>query len=102
MKYTSQKIVFEYALNRWFGLTFVQPNAISPIWINTPFIDTNSFLVSSDDINSALAAYPGDNAQQYVGESYTDTETASFTIFYPSTLPATLGITESVLRQQLS
>jgi hypothetical protein len=102
MKYNSQKIVFEYALNRWFGLTFVQPNAISPIWINTPFIDTNSFLVSSNDENSAYAAYSGTEALQYVGSTYDDTETASFTIHYPSTLPATLGITEAVLKQQIS
>lgn len=102
MKYTSQKIVFEYALNRWFGLTFVQPPSVNPIYITTNNIDTNSFLVSSDDINSAYATYSGFEALQYVGASYDNTETASFTIYYPSTLPATLGITEAILKQQIS
>lgn len=102
MKYTSQIILFEYALNRWFGLTFVQPPSVNPIYINTNDIDINSFLVSSDDANSAYAAYAGNEALQYVGLSYDSTDNNSFTIYYPVGLPATLGITDNLLKQQIA
>lgn len=102
MKYTSQIILFEYALNRWFGQTFVQPPSVNPIFINTNDIDINSFLVSSDDLNSSYAAFEGSQSLQFVGLSYSSTDNSSFTINYPIGLPATLGITDSVFRQQLS
>lgn len=102
MKYTSQLISFEYALNRWFDITFVQPPSVNTIFIINNNIDVNSFLVSSDDINSSYAANEGLQALQFVGENYTNTVTYSFTICYPVGLPVTLGISDSTLRQQIS
>lgn len=150
MKYNSQIILFEYALNKWFGLAFLQPDGTIPvytytndidinsflvslndnnsayavlsgsealqfvglsfiepvnkniIYITTNNIDVNSFLVSSDDINSSYSVYEGNEALQFVGDLYNNTNIYSFTIYYPIGLPATLGITDSILRQQIT
>lgn len=102
MKYTSQVILFEYALNRWFGQTFVQPPSVNPIYINTNIIDINSFLVSSDDTNSAYAVNLDSEALQFVGETFSSTSLNSFTIYYPVGLPAILGISSGVLEQQIA
>jgi hypothetical protein len=104
VQYTSQLIVFEYALSRWFGLTFVQPPSVNTIFILNNNIDVNSFLVSSDDTNSAFVSNEGAEALQFVGQDYTLANTViySFTICYPTTLPATLGITDAILKQQIA
>jgi hypothetical protein len=102
LQYTSQIILFEYALNRWFGLTFVQPPSVNPIFIQNNIIDTNSFLVSSNDENSAYASSEGLNALQFVGATYASNFSYAFSICYPVGLPTTLGIADSVLRQQIS
>ena len=102
LKYTSQLISFEYALNSYFNITFVQPPSVNTIFILNNNIDVNSFLVSSDDNNSSYAANEGIQALQYVGEDYTNTVTYSFTICYPVGLPVTLGISNDYLRQQIA
>jgi hypothetical protein len=102
IQYTSQIIVFEYAISRWFSLPFVQPPSVNVIYISNNNIDVNSFLVSSDDSNSAFVSNEGAEALQFVGENYTNTSIYSFTIKYPTGLPATLGITDAILKQQIA
>ena len=102
LKYTSQKISFEYALNSYFNIAFVQPPSVNVIYISNNVIDVNSFLVSSDDFNSSYAANEGIQALQYVGAIYNNTTIYSFTIYYPVGLPATLGISDDYLKQQIA
>jgi hypothetical protein len=101
MKYNSQKMIFEYALNRWFGLSFVQPPSLSPIYITNNTLDLNNFLVSSNDEDSSYATLAGNFSLDFVGTTVTSYSQYSFTIYYPSSLPATLGITSTLLEKQI-
>lgn len=102
MSYNSQKLVFEYALNKWFGQTFVNPPSTNPIYITNNTIDMNSFLVGSLDTDTAYAVLNDVDARQFVGSGYSSNNQYAFTIHYPIGLPATLGITDNQLKDQIS
>jgi hypothetical protein len=90
MKYTSQKMVFEYALNSFFELTYLQPPSVSPIYIENFYVDVNSFIVGQNDIDTAYAVLEGSQALDFVGETKTSYNPYSFFIFYPLTLATSL------------
>lgn len=101
MKYNSQKMIFEYALNRWFNLTYLQPPSVSPIYISNNTLDINNFVVGTEDNNTAYASLSGDYTYDFVGTTVTSYAQYSFTINYPTSLPATLGITSTELEKQI-
>lgn len=101
MKYNSQKMIFEYALNRWFGLTYLQPPSVSPIYISNNTLDLNNFVVGTEDNDTAYASLSGDYTYDFVGTTVTSYSQYSFTIYYPTSLPATLGITSTELEKQI-
>lgn len=89
MKYNSQKMVFEYALNTFFDITYLQPPSVSPIYINNFYVDVNSFIVGQNDIDTSYAAISGYKALDFVGEDVTTYNPYSFVIYYPLTLATT-------------
>ncbi|MGL4362005.1 MAG: hypothetical protein ACRCSG_01760, partial [Cellulosilyticaceae bacterium] len=101
MKYTSQKIIFEYALNKWFGTTFSQPPLVSPIYIVNNN-NTGVFLVSETSINTSQVGLYDSDTFDFVGLEPNYYETNTFTINYPSTLPTILSITTQLLEQQIA
>ena len=73
---TGQKLSLEYVLNKHYGTTFRQPSVgTSDIYIEDIDIDVNYFVAGIDGEESSFAAISGQDALQFVGESYTyDTE----------------------------
>ena len=56
--YNAQKIVFEWALNRWFMTTFRQPPSLPDIYINEA-IKSNAFIIGyTESESSAVYALP--------------------------------------------
>lgn len=53
VKYNGQKIVLEYAINKWFGTQFRQPTGQSDIYIVTNQIPRNSFIVGGTEVKSS-------------------------------------------------
>lgn len=73
---TGQKLLLEWVLNKHYGTTFRQPAiGTSDIYVGGIEIDTNYFVAGIDGTQSSYAAISGQNAEQFVGISYTyDTE----------------------------
>ena len=84
IKYNSTKIVLEYALNKWFGGTFRQPNSTSDIYITKNASVAQSFVVGlTEDTTSASGA---DDSTGYVGDTLVYAGFYSFTINIPTSL----------------
>ena len=103
IQYQPQILVFEWALNRFFGQTFVNPPSVNPIYIQTNAIDVNTFFVGTIDFSTAqIPLSLGNN--NFIGDSSAAVKIYSFTINYPTGLPASLGLTtnefENLLKQQ--
>jgi hypothetical protein len=65
VKYTGQKIVLEYALNKWFVTQFRQPPALSDIYITTNLIPTGSFIVGGTEHTSSVVYSGGSSDYIY-------------------------------------
>jgi hypothetical protein len=93
--YNSQRIVFEYLLNRYFNVT---PTTAPLIYITTNNIDTNGFYLGDSAINEngelAFGTYGFSNANDYLGTSYSLNQYA-FTINVPIALYTPLGATNT-------
>jgi hypothetical protein len=89
MKYTSQKMLFEYALNTFFGITYLQPPSNNDIYISNFYVDVNSFIVGQDDTDTAFASLTGSQALDFVGENKTTYNEYSFVIYYPLSIATT-------------
>lgn len=87
--YNGNKVVYEYALNRWFGTTFRQPNLQSDIYISNNTRPTPVFIVgdnSSDSSSSFLKT-----SSEFVIDSYTISNIKNFTIHVPVAVYNALG-----------
>lgn len=73
--YNSQKILFEYALNRWF--------VCSGIYITNNDKDTVSFLMGNTGENSSLMPNSSTNQIDYLGSNLIVTSINDFTIYVP-------------------
>ncbi len=83
------KLSFEYALNRWFGTTFRQPNAVSDIYITNNHV-TNVFIASN---NPHIASYANNLPQftvSFCNNAYSFGQ-SNFVIHVPSSLATALG-----------
>lgn len=74
-KYNSQRMVFEYALNKWFKTTFRQfsgwdisgnPTPLSDIYISVNLIDTKSFIVGVDEDESSAVWLTDEEQLQFI------------------------------------
>jgi hypothetical protein len=88
--YNSQKLVFEYALNRFFGTTFRQPPLVSDIYITRDFSDLFNFWVSENDIDTSLVG-DTDTDTVYVDEDETTRDIFDFKIKIPVAVFNALG-----------
>lgn len=103
-RYTGQKLMMEYALNRWFRTTFRQPSVgVSDIYIvNAGNIQTNFWLSNGNGLVSYMS---NSNAFQrfYLGNSYTF-DPFDFTIYIPVAVYVALNPTpanrEGIVRAQ--
>ncbi len=110
IRYNSQQLVLEYALNHFFGTNFVQPGswgaytypdslvvasdylAKSDIYIERLFVDTDGFMIGSSeeqssDINATDTAY----FNNCIATSYTLGSQYNFIIYIPQSLATSLG-----------
>jgi len=103
IKYNSQKILFEYAMNKWFSVPNV--NIPYPIFITNNFIQSQTiFLLGGSSETSSLMPNNSINSTDYMGNVPTYvTSTFDFTINVPIDLFDTLGTTttnkENAIRQ---
>ena len=101
MKYRSQIITFEYALNKWFDIPFVQPPLVNQIYIINNLVMANVFRVGEDDMNTSFASLNALGIEDYVGTGTVSNNQYSFTIYYPSSLPAILGLNATIVELQI-
>ena len=103
-KYTANKIIFEYALNRYLGTTFrdytddlYTPN--SDIYIETDSPTVTSFVMYPDSASSS-DMYPGFSTGYLLEPPvYSASSSYAFTIYVPAAFYASLGTTaEQIIR----
>lgn len=82
--YNGQKIVLEWALNKWFNTTFRQPPLVSDIFIdnNTPAI--TCFIVGKDNSNSSIVF--SDRSSEPISYAY------NAPIFYNATINVPVAV----------
>lgn len=88
--YSGQKLVLEYALNKWFGTTFRQPPSVSDIYIVRNSIGINAFIVGGSDQNSSIVY--SDSSSEFVVNTFTLVPPSNFTIYCPSAVYAALDV----------
>jgi hypothetical protein len=66
MKYNAQHILFEWALNEWFGTTFVNVPGSSDIWIGPGSPSDVVLYVGFTEVNSSLIVYGNGEAQTFI------------------------------------
>lgn len=93
----SQKIVLEYALNKWFLL-----NTAPFIYINNNVVAGNAFLLGETSDTSSTMANQSLHQKFYLGQAFVLNQ-YDFTIYVPTLLFVTLGTTplnrENAVRQ---
>lgn len=82
VKYNSSKIVFEYALNKFFETTFRQPPLVSDIYIDRDFSDFTDFWISEIDPPTAKVGLT-DTDTVYVDEDETTRSNYDYVIYIP-------------------
>lgn len=87
--FNGQKIVLEYALNKWFFTTFRQPPLVSDIYISGAFSLINPFVVGGVEAESSSVYTLG--STEYVIDGYSVTTQYNFTIFIPSAVYTALA-----------
>jgi hypothetical protein len=65
-KYNAQHILFEWALNEWFGTTFVNVPGSSDIWIGPGSPSDVVLYVGFTEVNSSLIVYGNGEAQTFI------------------------------------
>lgn len=87
--YSANKLIFESALNKWFGTQFRQPPALSDIYITTVPRIVDGFIVGiisseSSDVGRTVSS-------EFIGESYTAPVNLNFIINIPVAVYNALG-----------
>ena len=98
--YNGQKLVLEYALNKWFGTSFRQPPLTSDIYISTNTIGTPFFRVGG--IEAISSSSSNSSSSEFVINSYTVSLQYNFTIHVPvavyNALDPTMTNNEAIFR----
>lgn len=83
--YSCSKLIFEYALNKWFGTTFRQPPVgTSDIYITTNSNSNNELYVFSNARNAVFSVAKQD--VQYIYSETPATGVADFSIYFPTAI----------------
>lgn len=95
VKYNSQKMLFEYGLNRWFQCTGIYID-------NNPILNTGLLMGNTGAYSSALSNSSTPTSASYLINSFSGFTTNSYTIYVPTGVYTDLGITnierENVVR----
>lgn len=79
--YNGQTLVLTYAMNKWFGTTFRQPNAQSDIYITNSTVPVAFFRSSS--VEKASSSVSTGSSSEFVVNAYTFAPPINFTIYCP-------------------
>lgn len=95
LKIRNEKILFEYAINTWFGTTFRQPAAgNSDIHFTTNIIQIDAYIVgASEDESSKTFA---DMSSEFIVNSHTFGTQYNMSVNVPLVFFNTLGISDSI------
>jgi len=81
VNYNGQKLVLEFALNKWFGTTFRQPPLVSDIYINNADVIPGVFVVGGVEAISSSVFRTG--SSEVVIDGYTFAAQPNFNIYVP-------------------
>jgi hypothetical protein len=81
LKYNGHTLILTYALNKYFGTTFRQPNNISDIFINVNAKPTAVFLVGDTEAQSSLVY--SNTSSEFIVNGYSFATYHNMTIFVP-------------------
>jgi hypothetical protein len=110
-KYNAQHILFEWALNEWFGTTFVNVPGDSDIYIDAGAADLGAFYVGLTETESSYVVFDEPEATAFVQALDLTTAGVSFTINVPiavanalttetaNTVPNISANRENIIRQ---
>lgn len=87
--YNGEKIIFEWALNKWFGTTFRNPLAISDIYISNNLKKVPVFRVGQ--VETISSQVYKDHSSEYIVNDYNFGIYNNFTIFVPLLVYNALG-----------
>ncbi len=100
MKYNSNKMLFEYVLNKWFE---VDPLPADQIYIQNNVLDLNGFLVGESEPFTSSVAETEAFQLAYLGNAYTY-DLYAFTIYVPvavwTALAATADDRDNIIRSE--
>ena len=82
-KYNAQHLLFEWALNEWFGTTFVNTPGASDIFISGSGVSFDAFYVGISPTESSYVVYDEPEATAYIQALDLTTAGISFTINVP-------------------
>jgi hypothetical protein len=83
MKYNAQHLLFEYALNEWFGTTFVNTPGASDIYIDNFASGSNVFYVGLDEVSSSQVVYMNGQADRFIHAQNITNTGSEFDIYVP-------------------
>ena len=83
MKYNAQHLLFEWALNEWFGTTFVNVPGASDIYIDAGTSAGSAFYVGYTTTESSFVVYDDSEATAFIQAEDLLTAGVSFTINVP-------------------
>ena len=83
MKYNAQHLLFEWALNEWFGTTFVNVPGASDIYIDAATADLGAFYVGLTETESSYVVFDEPEATAFIQALNLTTAGISFTINVP-------------------
>jgi len=110
-KYNAQHLLFEWALNEWFGTTFVNTPGASDIYIDAAAADLGAFYVGFTETESSFVVYDDSEATAFIQALNLTTAGVSFTINVPiavanalttetaNTVPNISANRENIIRQ---
>ncbi len=103
VKYNAQHLLFEWALNEWFGTTFVNTPGASDIYIGTATANQGEFLVGFTETESSFVVYDDAEATAYIQAINLTTVANSFSINVPvavwTALASTNNDRDNIIRQ---
>jgi hypothetical protein len=110
-KYNAQHLLFEYALNEWFGTTFVNVPGSSDIYINAVGANLGAFYVGFTPTDSSFVVYDEPEATAFIQALDLTTASISSTVNVPiavanalttetaNTVPNISANRENIIRQ---
>jgi hypothetical protein len=84
LKYNGHTLILTYALNKYFGTTFRQPDLLSDIWLNTNIKPPAVFLVGDTESQSSKVYY--NTSSEFIINDYAFSSFTNLTINVPTSV----------------